>query len=637
MDIELLGAPRWVAGPGAPRYLERKTAALLAYLSLEGATARSRLAGLLWPESSEATARNNLRQLLRRLKELAGTPCVEGREPLRLASGLAVDTALLVVAHETRDGERVAGFTGELLEGLAYDDCAALDDWLRMWRLRLRRMRVEALDARVKRQEEHEGQLPLALESARRLVELEPTSEEAHQHVMRLLHRLGDRVGALAAWKQCREVLREQLGVEPSEPTRRLARDIERHEAGHRLPERPVKRPVPLAVLHPPVLAGRSREWEQLEEAWASRRNIFVEGEAGLGKSRLLSDFATSKGRWVLLAARPGDQHVPYATHARSMRTLLALSPHVQLEPWVRRELSRLVPELDPQARLGPPTQEEKPRLFAAAAAFLGELAGDMASIFFDDAHYIDPDSAELGLFVQTHFFEELRKGRFPLVLHAHRPFENDVSWKRDIINSAVSAGVQVLVPLGGLAPPDVRQMLRAMGVPGLEALAEEVCAYAGGNPLFIVETVRHLLESSAFDGSFPKGMPPPGRVRSIIEYRLAKLSPAALRLARVFAVAQTDFSAELAADVLEVPLDELHEPWRQLEEAHVFRGRWFTHDVVGEVLQAAMPEPLRGSLQARIARSRERLAAARGRGRGAGPARAGSRRESGGHARGAR
>ncbi|MFP2909530.1 AAA family ATPase, partial [Pyxidicoccus sp. 3LFB2] len=368
------------------------------------------------------------------------------------------------------------------------------------------------------------------------------------------------------------------------------------------LPARPGKRAVPLSVLHPPVLVGREREWELLEEAWASRRHIFAEGDAGIGKSRLLSDFARSKGRWVLLAARPGDLHVPFATHTRSLRTLLARKPQVRMEPWVRREMSRLMPELEPQTRLGPARLDDKPRLYAAVFALLRDLVMDLDSIFFDDAHYIDPDSAELGLHIQTHFVEEAAQGRFPLVLHAHRPSENDVSWKREIVDSGVSAGVMVRVPLTWLAPPAVREMLRSMGVPGLEDVAEKVGAYAGGSPLFIVETVRHLLESHAFNGRFPESMPPPERVRSIIEHRLGKLQPAALRLARVFAVAQTDFSAELAAAVLEVPVDELHEPWRQLEDAHVVRGRWFTHDVVGEVLLASMPEPIRASLRERIA-----------------------------------
>ncbi|QSQ19178.1 bacterial transcriptional activator domain-containing protein [Pyxidicoccus parkwayensis] len=294
MDITLLGVPRLPGSPEAPKYLERKTAALLAYLALEGPTMLWRLVGLLWPESSETTARSNLRQLLRRLRGMAGAPCVEVREPLRLTVGLSVDVALLRVAHETGDRERVSAFTGELLEGHVHDDCSALDEWLGMWWLRLRRMRFEALDAQVRHQEQEQGQLTVALEAARRLVDLEPTSEEAHQHVMRLLHRLGDRGAALAAWQQCREVLRRELDVEPSESTRQLARDIEWHEAGHRLPPRPGKRTVPLSVLHPPLLAGREREWELLEEAWAARRHIFV-GETRASASRGCS--ATSRAR----------------------------------------------------------------------------------------------------------------------------------------------------------------------------------------------------------------------------------------------------------------------------------------------------------------------------------------------------
>ncbi|WP_309571489.1 hypothetical protein [Deinococcus sp.] len=48
---------------------DRRTSALLAYLSIEGPTPRSRLAGLLWPEVPEGTARANLRQTLRRLRQ----------------------------------------------------------------------------------------------------------------------------------------------------------------------------------------------------------------------------------------------------------------------------------------------------------------------------------------------------------------------------------------------------------------------------------------------------------------------------------------------------------------------------------------------------------------------------------------
>ena len=64
-DIQVLGAPS-IGGRGRePKYLERKTAAFIAYLALEGSTAKQKLARLLWPESRDATARSNLRQARR--------------------------------------------------------------------------------------------------------------------------------------------------------------------------------------------------------------------------------------------------------------------------------------------------------------------------------------------------------------------------------------------------------------------------------------------------------------------------------------------------------------------------------------------------------------------------------------------
>lgn len=60
-----LGRESWIP-------LERKVAGVLAYLALEGPTPRSKLAGLLWPETHERVARNNLVQSLRRLRRAVG-------------------------------------------------------------------------------------------------------------------------------------------------------------------------------------------------------------------------------------------------------------------------------------------------------------------------------------------------------------------------------------------------------------------------------------------------------------------------------------------------------------------------------------------------------------------------------------
>ncbi|MBP7668809.1 MAG: hypothetical protein KA774_18330, partial [Burkholderiaceae bacterium] len=63
-QLTLHGVACWQRGADAPRPLERKHAALLAWLHLEGPTPRGRLAGLLWPDVPEDRARGNLRQRL---------------------------------------------------------------------------------------------------------------------------------------------------------------------------------------------------------------------------------------------------------------------------------------------------------------------------------------------------------------------------------------------------------------------------------------------------------------------------------------------------------------------------------------------------------------------------------------------
>ena len=94
----------------------------------------------------------------------------------------------------------------------------------------------------------------------------------------------------------------------------------------------------------------------------------------------------------------------------------------------------------------------------------------------------------------------------------------------------------------------------------------------------------------------------PRRRSATLIERRLAQLSPAALRLARVAALAGADFNAALAAHVLQShPLD-LTEAWAELERAHVLRGDGFVHDLIGDVAARAVPGPIAELLHRGIA-----------------------------------
>ena len=93
-------------------------------------------------------------------------------------------------------------------------------------------------------------------------------------------------------------------------------------------------------------------------------------------------------------------------------------------------------------------------------------------------------------------------------------------------------------------------------------ALAGPLLRHTGGNPLFVLETLKQGLT----DGSLARGeLPRPLSVGALIERRLQRLSEPALTLARVAAIAGVDFSIELAEAAIGVRAVQLASAWAEL------------------------------------------------------------------------
>ncbi len=209
LKLLLLGGGRVLGAGREPLVLDPPTAALLALLAFETSVSSASAARLLWPHASDKTSRDNLRQLLGRLREAAGCNLVEGSQALQLAGFVEVD-ALGGVQ------------TGELLAGHAYDDCPALADWVRLQRDQCRAEQLQRLNEGVLNLERR-GDLRAALELARELAQAAPASERAHKLVIRLCRALGDLPAALRAAEVARGLLDRltQSLTEPAQPQSR--------------------------------------------------------------------------------------------------------------------------------------------------------------------------------------------------------------------------------------------------------------------------------------------------------------------------------------------------------------------------------------------------------------------------------
>jgi DNA-binding SARP family transcriptional activator len=590
----VLGSPRVQTSKGEIS-LERKTAAVLAYLALEGETSKYKLAGFLWPDSGETAARNNMRQLLRRLRLVAGE-LVEGDDRISLSQIVTTDVSNLSSLDLAKVLELKTQAT--LLEGLEYDDAPDFAEWLEHVREEFAALRLRAAETEADRLES-KGQFNKALELAHLAVKLEPLSEESHRRVMRLHYLSGDRAAALAAFERCKETLQEELGAEPLEETLELARMIERGATLKGVPSKPKEAHLPTAILRPPVLAGREREWALMEEAWEAGKFIFLVGEPGVGKSRLATDFLASKGGFISLETRPGDAKIPYSSNNRFVRIMLARYPDYTPPAWVRQTLAPWMPEFGEGSPSSDPALHT--RYFEAMGDVFDQIGLHGDAAFVDDLQFMDDISARTGEYVLSQLFPLHQPGGVQGFITCYRKGEVSPLTEQMHVEMSTS-GMAVRIFLEPLSSEAVGTLLDGLGLRETEHLVPGLSRYTGGNPLFVLETVKHLIETDTLAVGLPSRLAPPGKVAALVTRRLQRLSPQALNLARSAAVAGTSFEMRLAAHVLERPAMELAEAHAELEATQILRGNAFTHDLVFEATLAGIPSAVLHVFHARTA-----------------------------------
>jgi hypothetical protein len=375
--------------------------------------------------------------------------------------------------------------------------------------------------------------------------------------------------------------------VPPSPATRQLGETILQAatQAGRAAaPPRPVAPDaIPASLLRPPRLVARQAQLQALQAAWQAGRHLCVSGEAGLGKSRLLAEFAAllavQAGPCASAAARPGDAQLPYAALGRLLFVALERFD-LSFTEGLARQAARLLPRLAARQPGTPaaPVQTDYERrqcLLAVQGLFEQAMAKGCRAFLFDDLQYADAASLEA-------VFEMAEAGapaRLPFVfgVRGDELAEPGAALLQDL----VAGGHCGRLELQPLDEAGVAALVASLALPGIDApaLAHRLWRQVGGNPAFVLESVKLLL---ALGGVEPgAALPLPPDVLAVIERRIALLSPAARHLAQLAAVAGDSYSVPLAAAALACPPLALSAPLRELELRQVLYGRQFVHDVI--------------------------------------------------------
>jgi DNA-binding SARP family transcriptional activator len=199
---------------------------LIAFLALEDRPVlRTHVAGTLWLESTTNHAFGSLRSALWRVRR-SGHELIEATtSQLRLSPSVAVDVReARTWARRVLEGSaepRIKAYRGDLLPDW-------YDDWVLFERERLRELRVRALE-HVCADFTAAGMFYQAVEAALAAVLAEPLRESAHRCLITVHLAEGNKAEAIRHYRLYRGLLRDQLGLEPSNQMEDLVKDL-----GHR-------------------------------------------------------------------------------------------------------------------------------------------------------------------------------------------------------------------------------------------------------------------------------------------------------------------------------------------------------------------------------------------------------------------
>jgi DNA-binding SARP family transcriptional activator len=544
-----------------------------------------RLADLLWgdqqpqdPPGSLQTFVSVLRRRLAPDRDRARELVITETEAYRFASDLVAldldcfDQLLERSAHEPTHAARrsleraLALVRGDVLEDEPYASWA--QDLRGTYRGRVLGAHLEAADAALAELDYGAG-----LAHAEAAAALDCFSERAQRTAMLALYALGRQHHALATYREFRARLDRELGLEPTSETRTLEAAILRQQEIQSLLPRTIRLTQRDAAPQSIRLLGRTSELATLERAAqralaGSFALVLVEGETGLGKTRLLDEFVIS-----VVGARIGragcsqlEQHLPYVPLATALRSALS---DVELDADRLPALAQILPEL----ALRKQHQYAEVDALEALVALVVEHAPLVLVI--DDLHSADPSTLAALSYLQR------RCADVPaMVLGAARVAATFGNEPLRLLQA------DPLVRLEPLSSTD----LEPLGIPDLHEST-------GGNPRFVAETVRN--------GNRPALSP---TLSNALLGQCRAAGAYAYRVLLAASLLEQPFAPETLAALLQVDATELAEELERLCEHRILRVDGFhfrfRYDLVRQVLLTSISPARRRLLQGRLDRA---------------------------------
>ncbi len=561
--------------------------------------------------------------------------------------------------------QAVALYRGAFLEGFSLPNNSEFETWMEVERDCWKQLYLRVLNALVN-QLTAENEHDTAIRYALRYLAVDELAESMHRRLMGLYAVLGDRAGAVRQFMRCKERLQSELGVEPAPETVDAYHGILKGRAASAVrvfvpPERGA-----LPKTEPPFV-GRQEALNWLHQQYAETqrgrgRVILVAGEVGVGKTRLIQHFIRPLAdQCLILTAQcyPSGRTIPFHPIVQALRAVLSKEardrvkrdgeqhgqvlvnnatslicaslpqlPRFSAAVWLA-EASRLLPDLNTiYAELPSPIrcepEEARTRLFEALCRLVIGLTNasrfvgfpNPVIVFLDDIHWAD----DATLAWLSYLGQQIRSWPL-LVIGAYRVEEADAV--AELRRNLSLPGALQELELSELNLASVMELCRFFLTdrPGGEEKGDDTITFAGrltevtgGNPFFVLETLKALREMGRLPGNLEDAhdIPLPSSVREAMEERIRHLGEYAQQIIEAGAVLGLSFDFEpvqMTAGLVEIQtlqgLDELVRHQLLEEEQTGYR---FHHELTQRIVEAQLSPMRLQLLHRRAGRALEQL-----------------------------
>jgi tetratricopeptide (TPR) repeat protein len=540
--LEALGSPRVLVesteiDPSAELVF---ALALFTLLERDSAISRSTLQSLLWPDSADSISSHRLRQTLFKLRKLGYPIEADGRS--RLVLGLVTVTSDYdLLLSSGVDLASKLPILRPLFDGYEPRFSWQYSDWLDDKKKRIGAVLEDRLLDRISKHR-LAGDWPSIDREARSLLAISPHNEEG---ILALAESLAMRGDKMESVRTIDAYLAEIGGARPDI---KISATIMRKRISDRM------RPRDHEVLKEAPLLGREHYMERLAGALRKATHGQAEamafwGEAGIGKSRLLTEFlafASLQGvSCQRVTCRSTDANRPLAVLLELIPLLRGMRGAIGSAPETLEFFAGLTTHR-PETRPSP--KRNHPDLFSAGlqAAFadiIGAVTEDVPLVIcVEDCQWLDKASAA----VLASLTQRLRDQRLFLI------FTSRVSYEGMLVSHPFDAESVELPPLDHSASEQlIHSVIQQQGRQVNSNYLRWCTDAAEGNPFFLREFANHWLETAEEHCSPPS-------LTAVLKQRLSRISSNARQLLQTCAVLENHASIDNIDTVLGYPGHEL-------------------------------------------------------------------------------